>query len=717
MGLRVSLARTAIFAALYAAATIAGRMTVLDEGRLALVWPAAGVAVVWFCAQRRAAHRWVDVLALATIALVGNASTGTGPALAAVLAVANVAQTVLFGWLLGRRRPTLWGGGGNERLSTPRELACVLGMTVVASAAGTVTALAGLSLLDGHLSGLLVVDWLTRQAAGMFVIGTAGLWFGPTLSGFRSRHGSAAGWWRAADRAVRAIPAWRLGEYAAVTVCSAAAYLLGFVYDRGLPLLFPLIAVTVWAAARLRTSFVVLHGLTVGAASLLFTLHGDGPMANIADPHVGALFAQVYVILVAVVGLSLALGRDERATLMAKLCAQQQELARHAALTSAIIDSMADGLAVVDANGEVLLNNPAAVRLLERPTGPLTPAEVRARLHHLDGTPIADADLPNVRALTEGRIDPVDLLVQEPGGRDSRVFRVTATTLPEGHGTSSAVVLYHEVTAEHRRRDQLTSFAGIVAHDLQSPLTTVEGWAEAAADALDAEQPTIDVDQARDSIARVSRAAVRMRGLINDLLANTAARDAALHPSRVDLTGLVGDIATGRADAAAASEQPVPQVALGRLHPVYADAGAVRQLLENLIGNAIKYTAAGVTPHVRVTSTRVGGVVQVTIADNGIGIPAGQHEVIFDNFHRAHAGQGYTGTGLGLAICHRIVTRHGGTITADDNPGGGSRFTFTLPAADPPPAARKAAEQAALPPGRPGRSTSEGRNQAPLVAA
>lgn len=70
----------------------------------------------------------------------------------------------------------------------------------------------------------------------------------------------------------------------------------------------------------------------------------------------------------------------------------------------------------------------------------------------------------------------------------------------------------------------------------------------------------------------------------------------------------------------------------------------------------------------------------MTIGDHGIAIPAGQHEAIFGNFHRAHPAGGYAGTGLGLAICQRIVERHGGTITAGDNAGGGAMFSFTLPA-------------------------------------
>ncbi|WP_196468225.1 ATP-binding protein [Planomonospora sp. ID91781] len=123
---------------------------------------------------------------------------------------------------------------------------------------------------------------------------------------------------------------------------------------------------------------------------------------------------------------------------------------------------------------------------------------------------------------------------------------------------------------------------------------------------------------------------------------------------------------------------------IGPLPTVEADLSMIRQLLTNLIGNAIKYTPPGHAAHVDITGTRTGdGRVCVEIADRGIGIPPGEHQAIFAGFHRAATG--YTGTGLGLAICQRIVERHGGTITATDNSGGGARFTFTLPTADGPP--------------------------------
>src|SRR5207253_636551 len=103
------------------------------------------------------------------------------------------------------------------------------------------------------------------------------------------------------------------------------------------------------------------------------------------------------------------------------------------------------------------------------------------------------------------------------------------------------------------------------------------------------------------------------------------------------------------ADAAIAGGTPVPRFDFGALHHVHADLPLTRQLLDNLIGNAIKYTAPGVTPRISVASTGSDGDrIEVTITDNGVGIPAGQHETIFGNFHRAHTGSTFAGTGLGL---------------------------------------------------------------------
>ena len=119
---------------------------------------------------------------------------------------------------------------------------------------------------------------------------------------------------------------------------------------------------------------------------------------------------------------------------------------------------------------------------------------------------------------------------------------------------------------------------------------------------------------------------------------------------------------------------------VGEIPPVHGDRVLIDQVLENLIGNALKYVTAGVRPEVDVRGCADQGMVRVTVTDNGIGLPEGQHESIFAEFHRVHPA-GYEGTGLGLAIARRIVTRHGGTIVARDNPAGGTVFEFTLPSA------------------------------------
>jgi signal transduction histidine kinase len=197
-----------------------------------------------------------------------------------------------------------------------------------------------------------------------------------------------------------------------------------------------------------------------------------------------------------------------------------------------------------------------------------------------------------------------------------------------------------------------------------------------------------------------------MRTLIDDLLAYTSARDATLQRSSFPLGDVVHEVVAARLEASRTGEY-FPDVYVGRLPCVEGDPVLIRQVLDNLIGNALKYTAPGRPPRVDVTARPEpgeGSWIRVEVADRGIGIPPGQHGRVFARFHRAHGGESYPGTGLGLAICQRIVERHGGTIGASDNPGGGTRFWFTLPGGEEPPEP----SQAALIPDRAssGRSSS-----------
>ncbi|MEV0898476.1 ATP-binding protein [Actinoplanes sp. NPDC049802] len=675
MTYRRSLARTGLFAAAYLAATVTGRLTVLPGSDMSMVWPAAGVGVVWFCAQRKAPLRWLDVAALAVITMVVNMATGATAAVAALFVVTNLVQIGTFLALIDRWWPTLWTAGPRP-MRGPRDLWALLGAAFGATVAGAVIGPTSIWLLTGRHSWPATVVWLARNTASILLIGSAGLYAAHLLARYRARHGTLRSWWRGCRATLAATPRRRAAEYSALTVCSLAAYLTGFSYTGSLPIAFTLIAVTVWAATRLATPFVVAHDLLVGLIAIGFTLYGSGPFATIADFTTRAFVAQLFVVIVAVVGMALATGRDERTALIAELAAEKD-------LLRAIFDSTADGLAVIDADNRVVLRNPAAVRLLGGFTKPGD--KVAGSAHYgvfdLDGSPVPDDRMVHARALAGEDVPPTDLLIRNPAVPEGRIITARAATLVGQDGRRSAVVLIHDVTAERRQRDELASFAGVVAHDLLNPVTAVQGFAEIAAESVARMPGHPAAAEAEDALLRVSRAADRMRSLIDGLLANTTARDATVAAVPVDLGAIVSEVTVARLDAAIGAGQPAPRFTVGDLPPVQADPVLLRQLLDNLIGNAVKYTAKDVIPALTVTATVCDGLVRVCVADNGIGIPAGQHDEIFGDFHRAHRTAGYAGTGLGLGICKRIVERHGGTITASDNPGGGSRFVFTVPAA------------------------------------
>ncbi|GAA3236159.1 ATP-binding protein [Dactylosporangium siamense] len=659
-----SLGRTLAWSVLCLLATFAGRLTIMDGTSLSLVWPAAGVTVLWFSMQRRARLRWADPLMLAAITLAVNMATGAPLVLALWFVAANLTQVAVFLRVHARLSPQLWGAGGDAPLSRATDLWRLLFATVAGTLAGAAIGPPAVWLVSGHVSWVDAAVWFTRNTVSILLIAAVGL---------RVGHHWRGGW------QVRRISPLRLAEYGALIVCSLSAYVIAFAVNHGLPLAFPLLAVTVWAGLRLHTTFVVLHDLCLGAVAVLFTLHGDGPFATIESHQARALVAQAFVGMVAIVGLSIALGRDERSELLRQLTDTGRAAAAQAQLLTTIVDSMSDGVAVIRADGTWAMRNPASVALLGGVTsGTGTIADPgHYGLFHPDGTPLPDADMAHTRALAGEDVHNMELLVRNSGVPDGRIVSVSARRLL---GDDGVVVVFHDVTAERRQRDELAAFAGVVAHDLLNPLTTIDGWAENLDDTLRGMPDTAAQRDATDSLSRIVRASGRMRHLINDLLAYTTTRNAVIAPVDVRLRDLVVDVTTARADLAGAATAPL--FTLGRLHDVHADPVLLRQLVDNLIGNAVKYTAPGVVPRIEICSVRVeGDLVRVEITDNGIGIPAGQHEAIFNNFHRAHRSGGYAGTGLGLAICKRIVERHGGSITATDNPDGGSRFVFTLPKA------------------------------------
>ncbi|MEV4640671.1 ATP-binding protein [Actinoplanes sp. NPDC049548] len=246
------------------------------------------------------------------------------------------------------------------------------------------------------------------------------------------------------------------------------------------------------------------------------------------------------------------------------------------------------------------------------------------------------------------------------------------------------IVRREAVEQQLRRREaELVGFAGVVAHDLRSPLARITGYADFLREEA---APRLDTVQ-RDFLERLYGGAQRMASLIDDLLDYATADNRQLIGVPVDLGRLVDDIVRERTSGPGAQQ---PRVTVEPLPTVAGDPVLLRQVLDNLIGNALKYTRYGDDPVVEITCRPHGDGWRVEVADHGIGIPPEQRETVFTAFTRADGSQGYPGTGLGLAIVHRIIERHGGEVGVEPNDGGGSRFWFTLP--DTPAAARPAGE-------------------------
>ena len=236
-------------------------------------------------------------------------------------------------------------------------------------------------------------------------------------------------------------------------------------------------------------------------------------------------------------------------------------------------------------------------------------------------------------------------------------------------------MLLHDVTAQRARLRELRNFAGMVAHDLRGPLTVMDGWLEVAQDD-DSDEHVVG-----DAVTKARESTKRMRQVIEDWLNYSVVQNGKLRPDAVKLLEVTGEIVESRSSSW--DEGVDPQFFLDLPHSVEADPGLLRQLLDNLVGNAIKYTPAEESPWVLITSydDPEPGWVRVEVTDHGLGIPEGEEEMIFEEFHRGAEEGRSAGTGLGLALTRRIVGLHGGEIWARRNPEGGSTFSFTLPEA------------------------------------
>ncbi len=344
----------------------------------------------------------------------------------------------------------------------------------------------------------------------------------------------------------------------------------------------------------------------------------------------------------------------------------------------AILRSVADGLIVTDLDTRIVLMNRAAEKLL----GVRFEDIVRQPAPEAFGELRLAALLPVLADGARGE-DPVDLEIRDPQGRKTRIVQTQTSHVLNREGLATGWITSLRDVTQDRQIDQMKNeFISTAAHELRTPLTAVLGYAEFLLNPH--EFGGFTPEQQKEFAAEIYDKAeilARIVGELLDISRVESGRPLVLDRQPCELDEVIARVARHfqRHHPDYRIELATPQ---GPPSEVTADEGKLVQVMENLIGNAIKYSDAGSS--IRVGLETDGGSFRVSVEDQGIGMTPDEVQRVFDKFYRADASDtAIGGLGLGMSIVRNIVEAHGGEIRIASQPGEGTRVDFFLPAAGP----------------------------------
>lgn len=366
----------------------------------------------------------------------------------------------------------------------------------------------------------------------------------------------------------------------------------------------------------------------------------------------------------------------EQQAMEERLRAANAAIERERHSLQAIFETVSVGLLLIDPDGRYERMNArhAETMGLPFPDGHDGAAGQLGYVFHLDGTTrMTREEMPSYRAAQGEEFDDLTYWVgADPLTRSA--FSTSARQVRGPDGTRlGAALAYQEITELMRAMQVKDEFVTSVSHELRTPLTSILGHLEILGDA------DLPPGVARQ-VAVVQRNAQRLAALVGDLLLVAQVGEGLrLDRSAVDLDELVREAVEAARPAAEATGVVVAAELPGPLD-VEVDGQRVRQVLDNLVSNAVKYSTEG--GRVLVTLRRTGTGVEVAVADAGTGIPADEVPHVFERFYRGAQAldDQVPGTGLGLDIVRSIVHAHGGTVTLTSEVGVGSTFVVRLPA-------------------------------------
>jgi PAS domain S-box-containing protein len=349
------------------------------------------------------------------------------------------------------------------------------------------------------------------------------------------------------------------------------------------------------------------------------------------------------------------------------------EIERERALTTlrTFVEQCPEGIVFVEEGGRIALCNSIARSLFGG--DPASTSETVPGLRDVDGHALPDDATPSARALRGERISGLELVYRRPDGTEVPLL-LNAAPLPALDGRDEAAVIVFQDISTLKELEQLrVQWSAVIAHDLRQPLHSIMLRTQMLA------QRARAANVSTDELDAITRTTQHLDAMVQDLLdaSRLEARHLELRRRGIDLGALVSERVRD-AESAAPMRRFEVEIRDTQLH-VWADPERLIQILDNLLGNAIKYGRASCPIRIEVGLTAGMGAVAVT--SEGEPIPREELPHLFERFRRADSAvrRGIQGIGLGLYIVRELVVAHGGEIVCESDPGGRTTFRFTVP--------------------------------------